>query len=54
MSRRSRRARLAALALELGGLAAVLGAVAYLWWPAALVAAGIIAIIAAQFPEQLL
>ena len=54
MPRRSRRTRLLALALELGGLAAVLGALATVSWIVALALAGIVAIVAAQFTERLL
>lgn len=54
MPRRSRRARLIALALELGGIAAILSVLAYFSLPAAIVVLGCVAIVAAQVPEKLL
>lgn len=54
MPRRSRRLRVVSFALELGGIAALLGGIAYLSWIVALLALGLVLIVAAQFTEKLL
>ena len=48
------RYRLTVLAIELAGIAAILGAVAYLWWPLALMLGGGLLIAVANNPERVL
>lgn len=54
MQHKQRRQRLTARALELVGALALVAAVALWHWQVALALAGLVALIAAQFPEELL